>query len=56
MGEIGPPAGLHLVTNVLAETGIDFSAPERFDELRALRKDGLVIGGTGVLLAARLRP
>lgn len=42
--------GLRPFTDVLTEAGIDFSAWQRFVELRDLSDDGLVIGGTGVLL------
>jgi uncharacterized membrane protein len=42
--------GLLPFSDVLTEAGIDFSAWDRFVELRDLSDDGLVIGGTGVLL------
>lgn len=42
--------GLRPFADVLTEAGIDFSAWDRFVELRDLSDDGLVVGGTGVLL------
>lgn len=42
--------GLRPFSDVLTEAGIDFSAWDRFVELRDLSDDGLVIGGTGLLL------
>lgn len=42
--------GLRPFRDVLTEAGIDFSAWSRFVDLRDLSDDGLVIGGTGVLL------
>lgn len=41
--------GLRPFTEVLTEAGVDFSAWQRFVDLRDLSDDGLVIGGTGVL-------